>query len=145
MTAKGRASGDRFKAAVTLAVLMGAFVAANAMAASANLVECSEMKRNSQDLVVAMDQLSVKSVEHIVPTLDDEIIRSLDLMDLDLQTDAPILSLSPRVATMLDRIFEIDQTPLQADESDFLRPCPGIRSERPASTRASRWTRQFHY
>jgi len=123
MTAKDRASGVSFKTAATTAVLMGLLVTANAMAASGNLVECSEMNRISQDLAVAMDELSVKVVEHIAPNqddhifMDDEVIRSLDLVDIDLQTDAPKLSLSPRVATMLDRIFEIDQSPVTVDES----------------------------
>ena len=124
MTTKGRASGVFSQAAATVAVLMGSFIAANAIAASANLVECSEMNRDNHDLIVAMDELSVKVVEHITPNpvdltiLDDDDIQSLDLVDIDLQTDAPTLSLSPRVATMLDKIFEVDQSPAREIVND---------------------------
>ena len=69
MTAKGRASAVFSQAAATVAVLIGSFIAANSAVASANLFECQEMNRDSHDLGIAMDKLTVKVVEHITPAI----------------------------------------------------------------------------
>ncbi len=113
MTAKARRT--RSSIAMTVALLTGCGLSLNALAASSTVIDCKNMAGNEQSFDVPVQQLSINVVDHFPASATDSV-ETVDLASADAQNLAPTLLLTPRVESMLDRVFETDNA--QSSSSD---------------------------
>lgn len=90
--------------ALTVALLLGCGFSVHALAASNPVVICDDTPQDMLGFGIPVKNLSLKIVDHAAADLNE----SLNLADAELQIVAPFLSLTPRAATLLDRIFATD-------------------------------------
>ena len=109
MTARAEAGKSSSPAAKTAVLLIVCVFSVNSLAASNSLVECEEMSQDSQNLDVSTQTLSAKKTDHILVPAADTAIESPELAELDTQSIVPILSLTPRVMSILDQVFESEE------------------------------------
>lgn len=133
MTARARVTRVVSRTAAAVALLMMYGVSANALAASQSVVKCKELNGSNQDLAVAVSTLSINVVEHIPADPGDKMDEPLDRVDVGLQQVAPVLSLSPRVAAILDRVFsanEAQDEPAESDSGELSSPVAGEQADK---------------
>lgn len=92
---------------ITLAgvVLLGASWGTTALGAASADAECDEVSRDLQRLEITMDSLEIDNVDHM-PTSSDVV--DSESLGSPITTDgpaAPVLYLTPRVATILREVF----------------------------------------
>lgn len=120
MTAKVQHTRSRI--AMTLVLLSGCGLSLNALAASDKVIDCDSLARNIESFDVPVRQLSISVVDHI-PLPATELAGTLDIERADAQNLAPVLLLTPRVASMLDRVFDTDNAePGSSDLNDATSP-----------------------
>ena len=107
MTATGRVLISPSLAVKTAVLLIGCGFCLSALAASNSLVECDEMSQGPQDLDIPTQPLTASKVDHFLVPPADAVDTS---PDVDPQAIAPILSLTPRVLSILDQVFDTDVT-----------------------------------
>lgn len=90
--------------ALTVALLLGCGFSVHALAASNPVVICDDTPQDMPGFGIPVKNLSLKIVDHAAADLNE----SLNLADAELQIVAPFLSLTPRAASLLDRIFATD-------------------------------------
>ena len=113
MTATGRVSRSPSPAVKTAVLLIGCGICFSTLAANNSLVECDEISQGPQVLNIPSQALTASEVDHfLVPPAD-----AIDTMPgVDPQAVVPILSLTPRVLSILDQVFDADvATDEQAD------------------------------
>ena len=99
MTATGRVSRSPSAAVKTAVLLIGCSICFSTLAANNSLVECDEMSQDPQNLDIPTQALTASKADHfLVPPADV----------VDPQAIAPILSLTPRVLSILDQVFDTD-------------------------------------
>ena len=109
MTARAEAGKASSPAVKTAVLLIGCVFSVNSLAASNSLVECQEMSQDSKNLDVSTQTLSAKKIDHILVPAVDTANESPELAELDTQSIVPILSLTPRVMSILDQVFESEE------------------------------------
>lgn len=67
--------------------------------------DCDEVSRDLQRLEITMDELEVDAVDHMAVTEDVVDRQSLDTTEAAVGAAAPVLYLTPRVATILREVF----------------------------------------
>lgn len=118
MTARARRT--RSNIAMAVALLSGCGLSLNAFAASEKVIDCENMARNAESLDVPVQELSVNVVDHF-PAATAESDETLDLASADAQNLAPVLLLTPRVAAMLDRVFDSDNAESSSTDANEAR------------------------
>jgi hypothetical protein len=120
----------RSSIAITVILLAGCGLSLNALAASDKVIDCKNIVKTAESFDVPVQQLSISVVDHF-PDPTTDTTESLDLASTDAQNLAPILRLTPRVASMLDRVFETDSTESSSSElSEATSPVADQLSER---------------
>ena len=115
---------------MTVALLGGCGLSLNALAASDKVIDCKNIAQTAESFDVPVQQLSISVVDHF-PAPTTETTESLDLASTDAQNLAPILLLTPRVASMLDRVFDTDSTESSSSElNESTSPVADQLSER---------------
>lgn len=94
--------------ALTVALLLGCGFSVHALAASNPVVICDDTPQDMLGFGIPVENLSLKIVDHAAADAAADLNESLNLADAELQIVAPFLSLTPRAATLLDRIFATD-------------------------------------
>lgn len=119
MTATGRVSRSPSPAVKTAVLLIGCGICSSTLAANNSLVECDEMSQGPQDLDIPSQALTASKADHfLVPPAD-----AIDTMPgVDPRAIAPILSLTPRVLSILDQVFDADVT--TDEQLDYLTSKP---------------------
>jgi len=102
-----RAKHTRSGIAIAVALLSGCGLSLNVLAASDKVNDCKNTVRSAESLDIPVQKLSVSVVDHFPgPTAD--LIETLDPTSAETQNLAPVLLYTPRVASMLDRVFDTD-------------------------------------
>jgi len=109
MTARAEAGNASSPTVKTAVLLIACVFSVNALAASNSLVECEEMSQDSQNLDISTQTLSARKTDHILVPAANTANESLELAELDTQSITPILSLTPRVMSILDQVFESEE------------------------------------
>jgi hypothetical protein len=90
--------------------LVGCAFWLSSLAANNSLVESDELSQDPPAFSIASPALSARKTDlFLVPPMDTAN-NTTDLADVDLQSIAPVLSLAPRVSSILDQVFAIDAT-----------------------------------
>ena len=118
MTADAKARRTPLPAAKTVVLLIGCAFCVNSLAASNSLVECDELSQDPQNLDLPTQKLIASKTDHFLVPPADALVESRALTDTDPKTIAPILSLTPRVSNILDRVFAIDAAASRLPEAD---------------------------
>lgn len=105
MTATGRVLISPSPAVKTAVLLIGCGFCVSALAASNSLVECDEMSQGPQELDIPTQPLTASKADHFLVPPADAVYTS---PDVDPQAIVPILSLTPRVLSILDQVFDTD-------------------------------------
>ena len=89
-----------------------------ALGATSSLVPCDQVARDLTSLDVAVAALSVDLVDHVTTELTPVDFESIGAESDTTDTKAPLLYLTPRVATILRDVFEpaAASQPLDSDE-----------------------------
>ena len=126
---------DRKDRAGTLAALAGIALlstgwCATALGASSSLVPCDEAGTDLQSLEVAVSDLTVNVVDHMMTSGDAAIGEVLDPSAGVRDSATPVLFLTPRITTILRGVFDTDSNAATSDEaSDADAPAPSAQSE----------------
>ena len=103
---------------------------ATALGASSSLVPCDEAGTDLKSLEVAVSELTVNVVDHMTTRGDAATGEVLDPAAGASDSAAPVLFLTPRVATILRGVFDTDSDAATADdESNADAPAPSAQSE----------------
>lgn len=96
-------------AAKTAVLLVGCAFYGQSMAANNSLVECDELSQAaSQTLDMPTTALTAIMADHYLVPPVDAVVRNADEADADSQALTPLLSLTPRVSSILDQVFAVD-------------------------------------
>lgn len=93
---------------LALAALSGLLIGPTALAASNNIVDCGKIARDLQSLDVDDESLTLDSVEHMASNDVAGFDVPADAPVLESEAVAPVLLLTPRVATILREVFGPD-------------------------------------
>lgn len=97
-------------------LLSGCAFSVNALAANNMPAGCNDISITPQDLDIPVTTLIANQTEHVLIPAADVEEELTDPSEVDPQSIAPILSLTPRVLNILDRVFATDAlTPESSD------------------------------
>jgi len=99
---KAQAGHSGFPLKETLTLVATLLIASNAGAASNPLCDKAARERAAIDAAA----LLIENVDHVPPVADLTAEEMFDLTEAEIPGDSPLLSVSPRVESMLDRVFE---------------------------------------
>lgn len=99
-----RARLTRFGACATAALLLGTGSAALA-ASSVSEDDCDSIARNLKSLDVNGESLALDSAEHMVENGGEQFDAPRETPVVEIEAVAPVLLLTPRVATILREVF----------------------------------------
>ena len=120
-------------AAIAATLLLSAGWSTTALGATSSLVPCDQIARNLTSLEVTVEALSVDLVDHVATELDpDGFAAESDTTD----TMAPLLYLTPRVATILRDVFAPAAVNQSLDSDDAVQTSPvadSVDENRPTS------------
>ena len=109
MKAKGRVRPTPPHIAKTAMLLIGCAIGVNTFAANNMPVDCNDVSLEPQDMAIPATTLVADRTEHVlVPVVDAEETLA-EKAEIDPQSIAPILSLTPRVLNILDQVFATDE------------------------------------
>jgi hypothetical protein len=94
--------------------LLAALFSHSAMAATDNFIDCDRLASNLRSLDVPADEISGADTTHVVVADSTELAARLETENND--AAAPVLLLTPRVATILREVFKAS-TPGDADKA----------------------------
>jgi len=89
-------------------LLIGCAFCVNALAANNMPAGCNEISMTPQDLDIPVTTLIANKTEHVLVPAAYVEEQLADSSELDPQSIAPILSLTPRVLNILDQVFATD-------------------------------------
>lgn len=94
-------------AAAAAALLIGCALAAPSIATAAKNAgkDCNGNLTDLHSLEMSVEALTINVVEHLPTDTSADFRESLDPMDANVRAAAPTLSLTPRVASILDQAF----------------------------------------
>jgi hypothetical protein len=104
--------------ALAATAVLSAGWSTTALGATSSLVPCDQVARDLTSLNVAVETLSVDLVDHVITEPKPGSFESIETNSDTTDTMAPLLYLTPRVATILRDVFEpaaVNQT-LDSDE-----------------------------
>lgn len=111
-------------------LLSGCAFGVNALAANNMPAGCNDISITPQDLDIPVTTLIANQTEHVLVPAADVEEELADPSEVDPQYIAPILSLTPRVLNILDRVFATDAvTPESSDTESTESASPVARSE----------------
>jgi hypothetical protein len=91
-------------------LLVGCAFWLSSLAANNSLVESDELSQDPPGFHIASPALSARKTDLFLVPPTDTADHTTDLADVDLYSIAPVLSLAPRVSSILDQVFAIDAT-----------------------------------
>jgi hypothetical protein len=101
----------------TLAGVACLGIASSAIAANTSVVPCDEVALDLRSLKVANSDLSVK-INETSNLADSQSADSVDAGSATQDRAAPMLYLTPRVATILETVFDNEATPRDGEDID---------------------------
>ncbi len=111
-------------------LLSGCAFCVNALAANNMPAGCNDISITPQDLDIPVTTLIANQTEHVLVPAADVEEELADPSEVDPQSIAPILSLTPRVLNILDRVFATDAlTPESSDTESTESASPVAGSE----------------
>lgn len=122
MTGRARIGKSPSPAAFKVALLLCCGISASALAASNPVVICDDIPQDMQGLGIPVKSLPLRIVDHSLAVAPADLNESLESADAELHVVAPVLSLTPRVATLLDKIFAIDSPQLDSTKLQSSSP-----------------------
>ena len=128
MKAKGRVRQAPPHIAKSAILLIGCAMGVNAFAANNMPADCNDVSLQPQDLDIPVTTLVANQTEHVLIPVEDPEESLAEKAEVDPQSIAPILSLTPRVLNILDQVFATDElTPekLDTESSESASPVAG--------------------
>jgi hypothetical protein len=128
MKAKGWVRQTPPHIAKSAILLIGCAIGANAVAANNMPADCNEVSKAPQDLSLPVTTLVANQAEHVLIPVEDPEENLAENAEVDPQSIAPILSLTPRVLNILDQVFATDElTPetLDTESAESASPVAG--------------------
>lgn len=124
-------------AAIAASALLATGWGSLALAAASSVVECDDVAKNLQSLEVAVDELSVESIEHIPADIDITASEPLEARPERSVVTSPILDLTPRVAAIIRDVFGQPESPDGNVEEIQLLENSGVQIGEPGKAQAS--------
>lgn len=106
MTEVAGSQETRHRLSITALTVLACMVSSSVFAA--NAVVCDKTARDVNTLNVTLDELSLNAVDHVPADSAKTTTDALNTAAIDTSAISPLLTLSPRVATILDQVFAID-------------------------------------
>ena len=128
MKAKGRVRHTPPHIARSAILLIGCAVGVNAFAANNMPADCNEVSVAPQDKSLPVTTLVADLTEHVLVPVEVPEENLAEQAEVDPQSIAPILSLTPRVLNILDQVFATDEfTPetLDTESTESASPVAG--------------------
>jgi hypothetical protein len=114
------------KTALVTAFVLSAGWSSTALGATSSLVPCDQVARDLTSLEVAVDALSVDLVDHVATELEPG---SFEAESDATDTMAPLLYLTPRVATILRDVFAPAAASQALDTEEEIQTSPVADSD----------------
>jgi len=110
MTARIGADSISSPAVSVALLLFGCGLGMNVLAASSPVVIPVENVRGVHNREVSAKPYPITAVDHVLVDTSGGLGESIDLTGKDLKIAAPVLSLTPRAVSLMDRIFATGET-----------------------------------
>ena len=109
---------------ITLPVtlLMCSAMAAAAVGATNSQVECDRIGKDLQSFEIPINELTIDAVDHMAAGADTALGDGLDAAVPVRATAAPVLVLTPRIAGILQDVFDSDSDAAASDDAEGAVP-----------------------